>query len=63
MLQAHETAHQWWGNRVTAASYRDHWLMEGLANYSALLYVEKSKGGKSVDTGRPSPSAACAVIG
>ncbi len=49
VLQAHETAHQWWGNRVTAASYRDHWLMEGLANYSALLYVEKSKGGKSVD--------------
>jgi hypothetical protein len=50
VLQAHETAHQWWGNRVIAASYRDHWLMEALANYSALLYVEKSKGGKSVDT-------------
>jgi aminopeptidase N len=50
VLQAHETAHQWWGNRITAASYRDHWLMEGLANYAALLYVEKSKGGKSVDT-------------
>lgn len=50
VLQAHETAHQWWGNRVTAASYRDYWLMEGLANYSALLYVERSKGGKSVDT-------------
>jgi aminopeptidase N len=37
VLQAHETAHQWWGNRVTAASYRDYWLMEALANYSALL--------------------------
>ena len=49
MLQAHETAHQWWGNRVTAATYRDHWLMEALANYSALLYLEKSKGGKRVD--------------
>jgi hypothetical protein len=50
ILQAHETAHQWWGNRVTAASYRDYWLMEALANYSALLYVEKSRGAKSVDT-------------
>jgi len=44
LLQAHETAHQWWGNRVCAGSYRDYWLMEALANYSALLYVEKSKG-------------------
>ena len=44
VLQAHETAHQWWGNRVTADSYRDYWLMESLANYSALLYLEKSKG-------------------
>jgi aminopeptidase N len=44
VLQAHEMAHQWWGNRVSAAAYRDYWLMEALANYSALLYVEKSKG-------------------
>ncbi len=44
VLQAHETAHQWWGNRVTADSYRDYWLMEALANYSALMYLEKSKG-------------------
>jgi hypothetical protein len=44
ILQAHELAHQWWGNRVTAWSYRDYWLMEALANYSALLYLEKTKG-------------------
>jgi len=44
ILQAHETAHQWWGNRVCVGSYRDYWLMEALANYSALLYLEKSKG-------------------
>jgi Peptidase family M1 domain len=46
LLQAHETAHQWWGNRVAATAYRDYWLMEALANYSALLYVEKSRGAK-----------------
>jgi hypothetical protein len=50
LLQAHETAHQWWGNRVTAGSYRDYWMMEALANYSALLYLEKIKGAHSVDT-------------
>jgi len=44
VLQAHETAHQWWGNRVTAGSYRDNWIMEALANYSALLYLEKHRG-------------------
>ncbi len=49
VLQAHETAHQWWGNRVTAASYRDYWLMEALANYSALLYLEKRKGPHALD--------------
>ena len=43
-LQAHEVAHQWWGNRVTTTFYRDGWLMEALANVSALLYVEKRKG-------------------
>jgi hypothetical protein len=50
VLAAHETAHQWWGNRVSAATYRDYWMMEALANYSALLYVEKSKGARPVDT-------------
>jgi hypothetical protein len=49
VLQAHEMAHQWWGNRVTAAGYRDYWLMEALANYSALLYLEKSKGPGEVE--------------
>jgi Peptidase family M1 domain len=49
VIEAHETAHQWWGNRVTADSYRDYWLMEALANYSALLYLEKRKGPRAVD--------------
>lgn len=35
---AHELAHQWWGNLVGWWSYRDQWLSEGMANYSALLY-------------------------
>ena len=37
---AHETAHQWWGDLVTWKSYRDQWIMEGLANYSALMLLE-----------------------
>ncbi|MCX6629784.1 MAG: M1 family aminopeptidase [Candidatus Solibacter sp.] len=49
VLQAHEAAHQWWGNRVTPATYRDNWLMEALANYSALLYLEKRRGTRSLE--------------
>jgi len=37
---AHETAHQWWGDLVNWSSYRDQWIMEALANYSALMLVE-----------------------
>ena len=37
---AHETAHQWWGDLVSWKSYRDQWLFEALANYSALLLLE-----------------------
>jgi hypothetical protein len=37
---AHETAHQWWGDLISWKSYRDQWLFEALANYSALLLME-----------------------
>ena len=41
LMLAHETAHQWWGDAVDWASYRDEWIIEALANYSALLMLEK----------------------
>ena len=50
MLYAHETAHQWWGNVVASAGYQHDWLLEALANYSALLYVEKHKGTRALDS-------------
>jgi len=37
---AHETAHQWWGDLVTWSSYRDQWIVEGLANYSSLMLLQ-----------------------
>ena len=46
LLPAHEIAHQWWGHVVIPASYRDEWISEALASYSALLWLEqKDKSG------------------
>jgi len=39
-FRAHEVAHQWWGNGVRPASYRDAWLSEGLASFSGLWYLQ-----------------------
>ena len=36
-VNAHELAHQWFGNLVTEKSGSDHWLHEGFASYYALL--------------------------
>lgn len=36
-VNAHELAHQWFGDMVTAHSGKDHWLQEGFATYYALL--------------------------
>ena len=41
LMLTHETGHQWWGDAVDWISYRDEWLIEALANYSALLMLEK----------------------
>ena len=39
----HETAHQWWGDLVGWHGYRDQWVFEALANYSALMMMETEK--------------------
>ncbi len=49
VLEAHETAHQWWGNLVATGGYEDDWLMEALADYTSLMYLEKKKGPRAFD--------------
>jgi hypothetical protein len=45
LMLTHETAHQWWGDAVDWVSYRDEWIVEALANYSALVMLDKQHPG------------------
>ena len=45
----HEFAHQWWGHLVGAETYRDQWLEEGFAEFSASLAVHRTKGWPEYD--------------
>ncbi len=39
-LLARETAYQWWGQTVGIKSFDDAWLMQGLGQFSGLLYLK-----------------------
>ncbi|MFI5106279.1 MAG: M1 family aminopeptidase, partial [Terriglobales bacterium] len=46
LMPFHEVAHQWWGNVVGSAIYRDAWIEEGMVNYLALMYTDARKPGE-----------------
>jgi aminopeptidase N len=43
VVTAHEVSHQWWGHLVGWQTYRDQWLSEGLATFSAGLFLEATE--------------------
>jgi aminopeptidase N len=45
----HELAHQWWGNAVTCASWRDFWLNEGITTFMTAAWKEHRFGRAAYD--------------
>lgn len=43
----HETAHEWWGNSVTAATPQDFWMQEAFCTYAEMVYVRCRFGAKA----------------
>ncbi len=46
-LIAHETAHQWFGDKITCGSWKDIWLNEGITEYMSGCVVENLDGATS----------------
>jgi aminopeptidase N len=38
-LLLHETAHEWWGNKISVADWGDFWIQEGFGTYAEAVYV------------------------
>jgi aminopeptidase N len=42
-ILVHESAHEWWGNGVSAKAWGDFWIHEGFATYAEAVYLEHVK--------------------
>jgi aminopeptidase N len=49
---AHELAHQWFGDSVTAHDWRDAWLHEGFATYAEFLWSDHQGEGTAAELAR-----------
>lgn len=62
----HESAHEWFGNSITAKDLGDLWIHEAFASYAQSLFVEhlygKQAGQDYISLGRPGISNDAAIV-
>ncbi len=46
----HESAHEWFGNNVTAFDRADNWLHEGFASYAETIYLDERFGKEAANS-------------
>jgi hypothetical protein len=49
-IVVHESAHEWWGNSVSAKDHADMWIHESFGMYAEGLFLECTKGRAAEDT-------------
>jgi len=40
VVEPHEVSHEWWGHSIGWSGYRDQWMSEGFADFSASLFIQ-----------------------
>ena len=53
VVTPHEVSHQWWGQLVGFGSYRDQWMSEGFADFSASLFLQSAYGKETATAAHP----------
>ncbi|MBL8859159.1 MAG: M1 family metallopeptidase [Planctomycetes bacterium] len=48
-ILVHESAHEWWGNAVSARAWGDFWIHEGFATFAEAVYLEHVQGREIAD--------------